>query len=116
MAVVDKRLHKGLIVQSEPLTAAQTKALYACITGEHPAEPPAKCFDPHHAFVFYGEDGKIVANISICLQCNTWYYTPKRGLTTTLDWRGIRTLLKELNMPILKGNKAYTKLYEAKNK
>ena len=109
-----EELHKGLIVQSEPLTAKQTGGLFACITGERPDHPQADCFDPHHAFVFYGADGKIIAHISICLKCGTWSYSPKGGLTTSLDWRGIKALLTDLNMPILKDDKAYTQLYEAK--
>lgn len=83
-----------------PLDASQVARLHSAIATAHP-EPDviAACFNPHHAFVFYDESGKIIAYVDLCFQCGNYRYHPD-GFSRSIDWGALESLVKELGMPI----------------
>jgi hypothetical protein len=63
-----------------PLTEEQSGRLVGLIRGldkNDDERRPMRCgFDPHHAFVFYGERGAPVATLLVCFRCNAWRVFP----------------------------------------
>lgn len=66
------------------LTAEQTRALLASVTGKRADYPTAECYSPHNAFVFYDESNKPVAFVEICFGCSNHRILP-RGASDWLD-------------------------------
>ena len=85
---------KGIV-----LNAKQMAKLNQVITGKRPDQPSAGCFNPHHAFVFFGADGNIIGRIDICFKCMN-YNSSHRGFSSSLDFKGLAELLGELKIPI----------------
>ena len=81
------------------LNAKQMAKLNQVITGKHPEQPSASCFNPHHAFVFFDAEGKILGRIDICFKCGN-YNSSHRGFSSSLDFQGLRELFGELDIPI----------------
>lgn len=96
--VVEGRLHKGVLHTSKDLTAEQTKKLYSAITGTHFHMKGAMCFMPHHGFIFYDADDKIIGSITICLKCNNYRHAPAGELSKIFDLKGLESLILELNI------------------
>ena len=81
------------------LNEKQMAKLNQVITGKHPDQPSAGCFNPHHAFVFFDSDGNMVGRIDICFKCGN-YDSSHRGFSSSLDFDGLAKLLGELEIPI----------------
>lgn len=109
---VGDRLHKGVFATSKPLTKKKTKVLFDAITDdEHADKRIAKCFNPHHGFQFYDKNDKVIGSISICLKCHTKLQLPLGQFASNWKFADLRTLLEELQVPILKDNEDYTEEY-----
>jgi len=71
------------------LTDAQATRLVTLVRGRDTTgeRMPMRCaFDPHHAFVFFGESGAPVATLLVCFKCNQWRTHPAQpGLDVTLS-------------------------------
>jgi hypothetical protein len=80
------------------LNESQEKRLEAAVTGSHPDHPVAACFYPHHAFLFFGAEGKIVGHIDVCFLCSNYAGYPK-GFASSWDLDAIRSLVEDLGMP-----------------
>ena len=68
----------------------------------------AKCFLPHHAFVFYDKDGKAVGQVSICFMCvglranprvRAQPKSPRRSALGDWGLKQLRQLCRDLNLP-----------------
>lgn len=81
------------------LNTQQTAKLHHVITGEHAEYASAACFNPHHAFVFFDADGKILGCLDVCFKCSA-YVGSHDGFAEYLDLDGLRELLGELEIPI----------------
>lgn len=114
--VIKDRLHKGIYRTSKPLTKQQTQTLLSAFNKKHPPAGGFLCYLPHHGFILYGEDDKIVGHISVCLLCNDFRATPAKGLPRHWHVPTIKKLLQELEMPIHKHPGDYTKEYQATKK
>ena len=112
LVIVGKRMHKGVFEVSQPLTKAQRAKLTKALTQARELVPPAKCFDPHHGFVFYDKEDNIIGHLSICLKCATSEASAQLKVGRLFDWKGLEAILREVKMPVLKGNKAYTEAYK----
>lgn len=109
------KLHKGVInTGGTKLSKDQVLRLKKSLHSKKKREPGAFCYYPHHGFVFYDKEGKAMGHIELCFQCGNVASSPKGLPEVEWDWKEIRKILTELKLPILKDNKAYTKLFEDK--
>lgn len=105
---VNGRMHKGVMdSRGVTLTPSQTAELLAAVTVSQPKQDRTPCYKPHHAFVFYNKDGKIVAVFEMCFGCNRWVETPG-GAPEYIDKAALWALCQELGLPTGVGNKFYT--------
>lgn len=45
--------------------------------GRYASRPVLRCgFDPHHAFVLYDADGRVLGAITVCMTCHEWVVRP----------------------------------------
>ena len=60
------------------MTSAQVEELLAAVNSRKTyGAPLSKCFIPHHGFVFYDKDEKLVAQISVCFMCDQLRGSPE---------------------------------------
>ena len=68
----------------------------------------AKCFIPHHAFVFYDKNGKTVGQVSICFMCvglradppvRAQPKSPRRAALGKQGLKKLRALCNDLKLP-----------------
>jgi hypothetical protein len=75
----DGTLCSSAVAPGSPLSAAQT-ALAAAILRDAPRSfsqrARVSCFEPHHAVVFFGDDDRPVAEITICFTCGNFHLAP----------------------------------------
>lgn len=109
--VVEGRLHKGVFLTSKDLTEEQTKKLYSAITGAHVHQKAARCFEPHHGFIFYDAGGKILGNLTICFGCNSYHHAPEGEVSKVFDLKELKNLMVDLKMPILNEPNDYKNLF-----
>lgn len=106
------RLHRGIIDKDgAKLSAEQVERLKGALRSSEERRTGAFCYMPHHGFVFFDIDGKAMGHIELCFQCGNVANSPGGLPEREWDWEVLRAVLKELNVPILKTNEDYTKLY-----
>ncbi len=100
----DGSLCKSLDGTGKTLNAAQAQKLRTLLRSKSTfGGDPAKCFIPHHAFIFHDAKGKVVGQISICFMCNRLRGSPKvkakarRNGRTGISRRGMKALRKLCN-------------------
>jgi len=81
------------------LSANQIQRLLTAITGTHPSHLHARCFDPHHGFVFYDAARKPVAWIEVCFECGNTRSWPEGRKVEEDDMEALIALCKELKLP-----------------
>lgn len=109
----DGKLHPGVInPPGAKLTDEQVERLKNALRSSKERIPGAFCYVPHHGFVFYDKDSKAMGHIELCFQCANVSSSPTGLPEKEWDWKAIRTLLEELNIPILEKDEDYAKLYE----
>ena len=85
------------------LSNKQIGRLQSALYGSHPEHEAAGCIYPHHAFVFFSNDGRIVGSVNICFLCDNYYGIP-RGFAMPWDLDGLARLVRDLGMPISNPN------------
>ena len=109
----NNKLHKGVI--NDPgikLSIQQIKRLKTALRTSKKEGPMARCYMPHHGFIFYNTQGKAIGHIELCFQCGNKDSTPKSLSAHPWDWAELKKILEELKIPILKKDKDYTKLFK----
>ncbi|MCB1208377.1 MAG: hypothetical protein KDK97_03565 [Verrucomicrobiales bacterium] len=105
---VNGRMHKGVMdPNGVTLSPAQVSHLMQTITVSHARLKRTSCYRPHHAFVFYGAKGEVVAVLEMCFGCNKFVETPD-GLPEYFDTPALYNLVGELGLPLGVGNEFYT--------
>lgn len=82
----------------------------------------AGCYEPHHAIVFYDENGHIVASVDVCFLCEGIRFYPAKkyvkrqavyNKTTESQARElgskIKELIKETNVPVFENTQEYSR-------
>jgi hypothetical protein len=82
------------------LSPAQVERLIQAITGEHAKHFSARCFKPHHAFVFYDTAGKPVAWVEVCFECQNLEMSPHDPGHSYEDMDALYDLCEELKLPL----------------
>lgn len=104
-------LHPGVInPKGVTLSAGQIWRLRGMLTNTRVTSK--RCHNPHHGLVFYDPDGKALGCVNFCFGCNTatGFYL---GEGVYWDWKSLRSLFKELKLPVLgHGEGSYTQLFE----
>ena len=85
------------------LSPAQVNQLAAAVTGEHPEHPMTECFYPHHAFLFFDQDGEIVGKLDVCFKCSKFIGEPE-GFAKYGDFDALKSLFGDIGMPIRNEN------------
>jgi hypothetical protein len=110
-AFPDGSLNKGIIRSATVrLTGDQTKTLVNAISQPTEFHESEDCIYPHHAFVFYDANWKPVSWFLVCWECGT-YAASSKNFPDYIDLKPIRTLTKELGLPVLFEQEAYTELF-----
>ena len=105
---INGRMHKGVMnPKGVKMNASQVNRLMPLITTSQPRGPRTPCYAPHHAFVFYDAQGKVVAWFEMCFGCNQQRAHPG-GVPEYVDREALWQLTGELGLPLGKGNKFYT--------
>jgi hypothetical protein len=113
----DGKLHKGIInIEGAKLNDEQVKRLLKALDSKAEEEVSADCYMPHHGFVFYDKEGKAIGHIELCFQCGNADSSHEELKEKPWDWGVLRKLLLELEVPILKEDSEYTKLFNEKQK
>lgn len=109
----DGSLHKGVIrATTIRLNDTQTVKLRALLSKDSENERgEVECYDPHHAFVFYDQDWKVVASVDICFLCDNYVARP-RGVSNLIDLVALEALCREFGLPMLEDSSNYTALYQ----
>jgi hypothetical protein len=97
----DGKLSSSVINKSGTLlTDGQAERLVRAITKKpRRAFDLANCFDPHHAFVFYGAHQKAVAWVEVCFHCNNIKAQPISPGERWPDMKALLTLSTQLKLP-----------------
>ena len=75
------------------LSKIQAKNLFAILNNPTSYKRPrARCFTPHHAFVFFNRKGKAVGQISLCFECDRLFMEPARPESRSLAPPGMKKL------------------------
>ena len=74
---VDTKQLAELTVKSVELTKQQIADLLRATFNPTHRVNPAACYDPHHIFIFYSDDGTALSAIEVCFSCT--------GIATTPD-------------------------------
>jgi hypothetical protein len=83
------------------LTQQQVSRLVAAVTGKSPLpESITACFDPRHAFVFYGAAKKPVAWVELCFECHNADAEPRQK-RQVYDVASLERLARELKLPLV---------------
>lgn len=108
----DGSLNRGVITsKAVKLDEAQILKLRNLLTEESKKEfGKADCYEPHHAFVFYDEDGKLTASFDICFRCAGYHARPE-GVARNVDLDDLEAFCGELGLPVFKESAEYTKLF-----
>lgn len=96
-----KNLIPGILAEKK-LSDFQSKIAFELVTkpkiDNEDENWVAKCFEPHHALVFYNAENEIVAYCSICFMCNQTQVYPLDGYDGISRYK---TFFKNLGFPIL---------------
>lgn len=108
----DGSLSRGVIhATTVRLDADQTKELMILLSTDSKDEPDeVECYDPHHAFVFYDADWKVVASIDICFFCAEFSSRPTRA-PAQIDLGALEEFCGEIGLPLLESSADYTRLF-----
>jgi hypothetical protein len=98
--VDDGKLGSSVVNKSGArLNPEQIQRVIRAITGEHPAHLTARCWKPHHGFVFYNAQGKAVAWVEICFECGYARASPEIPDHSYDDMDSLWKLTEELKLP-----------------
>lgn len=105
---VNGRMHNGVMdPRGVTLRPEQVRRLLDALTVSQGKQSRTPCYKPHHAFVFYNSQGKVVAVFEMCFGCNKFRETPE-GLPEYVDTGALYALCQELGLPLGQGNQFYT--------
>lgn len=91
------------------LTDAQVSRFLTTITGKHPQHEVAGCYVPHHAYVFYDHEHRIVGWVELCFGCLN-YRASSPSAPVVFDIFALQELTVELGLPVLKKEADYLTL------
>lgn len=108
----DGSLHRGIIrattVRLVPTQVVSLQTLLSTDSNEGLGE--VECYDPHHGFVFYDADWKVVASIDVCFMCENYVARPE-GVTENMGLRALWKFCREVGLPTFKESSDYCELY-----
>ncbi len=97
------------------LTPEEVTLLTTFITGKREDDGSSGCdYDPHHGFVFYGKDSKILGYIEICFMCRSYRWSPQGELSSHWDLEGLSALVAKKGLPTFKHPDEWAKFFADK--
>lgn len=105
---INGHMHKGVQdPKGVKLSPSQVTTLVDALTTSQDKQARTPCYKPHHAYVFYGAQGEVVALFEMCFGCNKFVETPY-GLPEYVDTGALYKLTGDLGLPLGEGNAFYT--------
>jgi len=107
----DGILHRGIIKAttvrfSEEQAGRLVKVLTTGLKEEGGEED---CYEPHHGFVFYDGDWKVVGWFEVCFSCSGFVASSEKA-PAAVDLEALEALARGAGLPVLEGDAAYSKL------
>ena len=113
----DGTLHRGIIkATTVRFSKEQTERLVKILTTK-PKEDQgmADCYLPHHGFVFYDNDWKVVGWFEVCFLCSGSYASSGTA-RPDVDYKVLEAFTRGAGLPVLLEDRAaYSKLYAQEN-
>ena len=81
------------------LTEAQVETLRGAVLTQKPEYTTGMCHYPHHAFLFFGDEGQIVGHYDVCFLCSSVGYAPN-GFADSVDYKSLERLVLNLGLPL----------------
>lgn len=113
--VVNVAALAALTTAQARLSPEQAKKVLAAASTEGSRFPNLESYEPHHAFVFYSEQGTPLGCIEVSLSCNAIKLEPQPGAASNslarFDLKAMARLLDEMKLPLApyKGLKDFEK-------
>jgi hypothetical protein len=109
----DGSIHHGVIqATTVRLSEDQAAELGTLLTKESDFETGGSdCYDPHHAFVFYDADWKVVASIDLCFLCEDHASRPV-PVSAQIDLTELEKFCGVIGLPLFDDSAEYTRLFE----
>ncbi|QJE97825.1 hypothetical protein [Luteolibacter luteus] len=86
------------------LTPEQAKRVLTAASTDGKRFPVMEAYEPHHAFVFYSEQGQPLGCVELSLSCNAVKLGPQPGAASQslsrFDLKSMATLVAELKLPL----------------
>lgn len=103
MAIVrNGKLSPSVINKSGALlNSNQVHRLLGAINGKHPDHIRARCWNPHHGFVFYDSQHRAIGFVTICFECENIEKDPEDPTSRSEDIAALLQMGKELKLPIV---------------
>lgn len=112
----DKTLHRGIIkATTVRFSKAQAERLVKILTtAPEEEQEELDCYDPHHGFVFYDQNWKVVGWFEVCFLCSGSIASSKAA-PTPIDYPALEAFAREAGLPVFEDEKAYSELYQQEN-
>ena len=82
------------------LNSDQVRRLLGAVNGKHPDHIRARCWNPHHGFVFYNSQHRAIGSVTICFECSNIEKEPEDRTHRSEDMEALLQICKELKLPI----------------
>jgi hypothetical protein len=120
--VKNGKLDPTVVGDGQQLTEPQVAELLTIMNGDTRTlnEGLAKCYEPHHAFVFYDQNNKIVASFDVCFLCEgirfypakNYYkeqtsYSPAIEKAARKQLAGVKAVIEKTEVPVLNTSDDY---------
>jgi hypothetical protein len=69
------------------------------------------CHMPHHGFIFYDKIGKVLGRVEVCFLCSSVRASLEGMPDEYRNFRMLRELVRDLQLPLYKSNFEYTVLF-----
>ncbi|WP_147263526.1 hypothetical protein [Roseimicrobium gellanilyticum] len=108
-AIVDVAAVGSRVLAQARVSKEQISRLTHALYKTDSFHPMSACYNPHHAVVFYTEDGEPLCCIEICFSCNavettpklrTWRCAPGQAGIEGADLVAMAEIFRELKLPL----------------
>ncbi len=109
------KFHEGIIAHfTQTLNQDEVLELRGLVTGKHKPVDRARCYEPHHGFIFYNKEKKVLGYLEFCLMCKNYRLNPPKGLSNHWDLKGLKKLVEKKGLPAFEDHKEWRTFFKEK--
>jgi hypothetical protein len=111
--IEDGKLHPG-VANSPGAKVAPVRVeqlLRSLASNQNRSKFKLGAYGPHHGFVFYDKDGKVLAHVTICLACKDGMAYPQAAEANHWDIDMISIILNDSGVPVLASEEEYRRVF-----